>query len=192
MNGVNLATAGHVVNVLPPVNITGGVTGQAFSMKGAEHVSIIVSFGAVPSPPVAPTAITVSQCSSAAGANAALLASFRYYYTTSAALSGGDVYNGAAQSQSNAPSVPPNWTASTAGITSASGALPTNVNNLVYVIEIDAAELETSTVDVVGTVTELPYLQVAITNGSNAIYASIIAVLTGLRYAYNVNATATV
>jgi hypothetical protein len=192
MNGVNLATAGHVMNILPPQNITGGVTGQAFSMKGAEHVSIIINFGAVPSPPAAPTAITVSQCTDAAGDGAVALASFRYYYTTSHALSGGDVFNGANQAQSNAPSVPPNWTASTAGITSASGSLPTNVQNLVYVIEIDAAELETSTVDVVGTITELPYLQVAITNGSNAIYASIVAVLTGLRYAYNVAASQTV
>jgi hypothetical protein len=191
MNGVNLAVAGHPINVLPPQNISGGVTGQAFSMKGADHVSIIISFGGVPSPPVAPTAITVSQCSNASGANASLLASFRYYYQT-AGGAGNDILNGDEQSLANAPSVPPNWTTSTAGITSASGALPTNVQNLVYVIEIDAAELETSTVDVVGAITELPYLQVAITNGANAIYASVMAVLTGLRYAQNVQVSFTV
>src|ERR1035438_2071388 len=141
MNGVNIAVGGHVSNILPPVNITGGVTAQAFSMKLAEHVSIIITFGTVPSPPVAPTAIPLSQCTNAAGSGAVLLSSFRYYYTTSSALSGGDVYNGANQALANAPSLPPNWTLAGAGITSASGALPTSVANLIYVIDRKSTRL---------------------------------------------------
>jgi hypothetical protein len=185
MNGVNLAEATHIVNVLPAVNTTGGVTGQAFSMKGADHVSILITFGATTSPPVAPTSIVINQCTSAAGANATPLASFRYYYQLLGGA-GNDILNGAAQALANTPSLPPNYTTSTAGITS----FPATVANLVYVIEIDAAELE-AIADVVGTITEYPYLQVVIANGANATYGSVIAVLSGLRYAYKVGATAT-
>ncbi len=46
MQGANLAEVCHLVNALPPQNISGGKTAQAFSMAGAEHVSIVIAFGA--------------------------------------------------------------------------------------------------------------------------------------------------
>ncbi len=184
MNGVNLAEATHLVSVLPPVSISGGKTGQAFSMKGAEHVSIVISFGVQGA--AVPTAIVVNQCTSAAGAGATALTSFRYYYQLLGGA-GNDVLNGAAQAQANTPSQPPNYTTSTAGITS----FPTSVANLVYVIEIDAAELE-AIADTVGTITECPYLQVQITDSGNTTYASILAVLSGVRYANKLSPSATV
>lgn len=187
MNGFNVAPGGHVVNVLPPVSISGGKTGQAFTMAGAEHVSIIVAFGATTSPPVAPSAIIVNQCTDALGSNPLPLASFRYYYQKLGGA-GNDILNGNQQALANTPSQPPNYTTSTAGLTS----FPTSVANLVYVIEIDAAELESASVEVVGTVTEHPYIQVQITDSGNATFACIIAILSGLRYAYNVGASATV
>jgi hypothetical protein len=186
MNGVNIAEACHTVLVVPAVNTTGGVTGQAFSMKQAEHVSIIIAFAAVASPPVAPTSIVINQCTSAAGANATPLASFRYYYQLLGGA-GNDILNGAAQSLANTPSLPPNYTTSTAGITS----FPATVANLVYIIEIDAAELE-AIADVVGTATEYPYLQVVIANGATATFGTCIAILSGLRYAYKIGASQTV
>jgi hypothetical protein len=185
MNGIPLAEAGHFVNALPPVSISGGKTAQAFSMKGAEHVSIYISFGVMGS--AVPTSIVVNQCTNAAGANPVALASFRYWYQLLGGA-GNDILNGAAQALSNAPSLPPNWTTSASGITS----FPTTVANLVYVIEIDSAELMTPTVNVVGTVVEYPYLQVVIADSGNTTYAQVTAILTGLRFAYNVGNSQTV
>lgn len=185
MNGVNIAVAAHTINALPPVSISGGKTAQAFSMKGAEHASIIISFGVQGA--AVPTSIVVNQCTNAAGANPVALASFRYYYQLLGGA-GNDILNGAAQALTNAPSVPPNWTTSASGIV----AFPTSVANLVYIIEIDSAELETPTVNVVGTVTEYPYLQVVIADSGNATIAAVTVVLSGLRYAYNVGNSQTV
>ena len=184
-NGFNVAEQGHPINILPPVSISGGATAQAFSMKHAEHVSIIIAFGALASPPVNPTAILVKQCTDASGSNATALASFRYYYQSTAGA-GYDTLDGYAQCLSNSPNLPPNYTASAAGITS----FPSSVANLVYVIEIDSAELEVIA-DAVGSSTEYPYLQLVITSSATATYASAFAVLSGLRYASKLNATAT-
>lgn len=185
MNGVNLAVAGHYINILPPVSISGGKTAQAFSMKGAEHVSIEIAFGVQGA--AVPTSIVVNQCSNAAGAGATPLASFKYWYQLLGGA-GNDILNGAGQALTNAPSQPPNWTTSTAGIIS----FPTSVANLVYVIEIDSSELETAAVDVVGTINELPYIQVVIADSGNATFATIQACLTGLRYAQNVQVSFTI
>ena len=96
--------------------------------------------------------------------------------------------DGAGQALTNAPSVPPNWTTSASGITS----FPTTVANLVYIIEIDSAELETPTVNVVGTVVEYPYVQVVIADSGNATIAAVTVVRSGLRFAYNVGNSQTV
>lgn len=185
MNGVSLSTAGHPISILAPVSISGGKTSLAFNMGLAEHVSIIISFGVQGT--LVPTSIVVNQCTTQAAGTTSPLASFRYWYQLLGGA-GNDILNGAAQSLTNAPSVPPNWTTSTAGIT----AFPTSVANLVYVIEIDAAELETSVVDVVGTIVEYPYLNVVIADSGNVTYASIMAVCTGLRYSQNVQKSFTV
>lgn len=184
-NGFNVAEQGHPILILPPASITGGATSQAFSMKHAEHVSIIIAFGTMASPPVNPTAIIVKQCTDANGSNATALASFRYYYQSTAGA-GYDTLDGYAQCLSNSPNLPPNYTTAVTGITS----FPTSVADLIYVIEIDAAELEIIA-DTVGSSTEYPYLELVITSAATATYATAIAVLSGLRYASKLNATAT-
>jgi len=177
MNGVNLAEAGHPINALPPQTISGGATAQAFSMKGAEHVSIFVIFGQLGGSPVAvPTSVQVNQCTDANGDSALALVSFRYYYQLLGGA-GNDVLNGAQQALANQPSVPPNYTATSSGIVS----FPAGVSNGMIVIEIDAAELEVG-VQAVGTITERPYLQVVIANGAYATYVNVLAVLTGQRF----------
>ena len=45
MNGYNISEAGHLVNILPPVDITGGKTCQAFSMANYRHASILIQIG---------------------------------------------------------------------------------------------------------------------------------------------------
>ena len=176
MNGVNLAEAGHSILVTSPQSTSGAVTSQAFHLKQAEHVSIYVLFGIEGgSPPTAPVSIILNQCTSAAGASATAMP-FRYYYQLLGGA-GNDILNGNAGALSNTVGPGPNW-ATSAGITS----FPASVNNLVYVLEVDAAELE-AIADAVGTQTEYPYLQVAVTNGASASYICILAVCTGLRYA---------
>lgn len=171
MNGFNVVPGGHPVNVLGPVSISGGKTGQAFSMANAEHVSILINFGVMGA--ALPTAILVNQCTSAAGANATAMG-FRWYIQV-AAGSGNDVFAGPNQ-------------ATAAGILAA--ALPATVLNCQIVIEIDAAELE-AIASVVGAITEYPYLQVQITDSGNVTFASVVAILSGLRYAYTTGQTAT-
>lgn len=162
MNGFNVSEAGHVVNLLPAVSISGGKTTQAFSMKGAEHASIILSFGVMGA--AVPTSIILKQCSSAAGAGSVAIG-FRYY-AQALGGAGNDVLAG------------PTSVAAT-GITT----FPTTVANTVYSIEIDSAELED-----VG----LPYLEVVIADSGNVTIASAVAVLSGLRYGIQAGASVTV
>ena len=46
MQGTNIAEQGHVVNVLPPVDINGGAVGDRFKMNNHGHASVIVQIGA--------------------------------------------------------------------------------------------------------------------------------------------------
>ncbi len=189
MNGFNVTPGGHPINILPPVSISGGKTAQAFSMKQAEHASIGILFGATSSPPVAPVSIQVNLCTDANGSNPTPLPNFRYYYQTTAGA-GHDIMDGNAQALANTPSKPPNFTSGTAGITHASGAIPTDVTGLQFWIEIDSAET-CLPADTVGGTTEYPYIQVVIADAGNATYACIVVILSGLRYAFNVGATQT-
>lgn len=115
MQGVNLAETGHVVNVLPPSDLSGGATGRRFSMKSWGHASILVALGITS---VAPTAIVVKQCTAASGGTATAIP-FSYYKQET---SDGDVL-GAKQSAT------------------ASGIAPSGNNNIFYLIELDAREL---------------------------------------------------
>lgn len=45
MLGTTIAEQFHVVNILPPVSITGAVTSDVFSMKNYSHCTIIVQAG---------------------------------------------------------------------------------------------------------------------------------------------------
>ena len=118
----------------------------------------------------------MNQCTNASGAGATPLTSFRYYYQLLGGA-GNDILNGAVQALTVNNGRPPNWTTSAAGITQ----FPTSVANLVYVIEIDSSELAAIT-NVVGPITEYPYLQVQFTDSGNATYASVFAVLSSFRY----------
>ena len=165
MNGFNISEAGHAIPILLPQNITGGANGLIFSMKGAAHVSILISVGALAAQL---GAVTVNACQTQSGTGATAIG-FRYYKQTTAGA-GNDTLSG--------PTV-----ATTAGFT------PANTPNVLYVIELDASELE-SLGDSDGA--DYPYLQVAFANGANADYVSAVAVLSGLRQQYQGNPSQTV
>ena len=170
MNGVMLAEALHTAQILVPQSISGGKTCQAFSMAEAEHVSILFTFGAKGA--ANPTSIVLNQCSSAAGAGPVALGGWPYYIQSNGGAGnltagGEDVFDEG-----------PLW-ATTAGITS----FPTSIANVVIAIEIDSALLE----DV-----SLPYIQVVIADSGNVTYCGVVAILSGLRYAYRGSPSVTV
>lgn len=117
MKGFVLAEQGHVVQVVAPVDFTGGKTGQAFSMKKYQHASIIILLGAQAAPG---TKILVNQCTSAAGAGATAIPFSIYKQETAGA--GNDVLG-----------------ARTA--VAAAGYTPSGNAAIFYVIELDANEL---------------------------------------------------
>ena len=65
--GFVIAEEGHIVNILPAVDITGGVTPQAFSMKNHAHASIILTVGVSAA---AWTKIIINECTDHTGAGA--------------------------------------------------------------------------------------------------------------------------
>lgn len=158
MNGFNIAEAGHVVNVLAPVSISGGKTGQRFSTKNAAHVSILVHFGVFGA--ALPTAILVKGCTAASGGTATAIP-FRYYLATS---------GGTATDTTSPPVV-----ATAAGILAA---VLGKIDATYILIEIDTVELVSALGD------GYPYLEVSITDSGNVTYAGILAILSGQRLAY--------
>src|ERR1700691_2093782 len=92
MQGFNIAEGGHVAVILPPQSISGGtgLINPAFSMKGYKHASILIASGAEATQDT--LAITLSLCSSAAGAGATPIP-FNYYFQ-SAGGPGNDVLSG--------------------------------------------------------------------------------------------------
>jgi len=176
MNGINLAEACHVVNVLPAVSISGGKTTIPVNMANYSHLSLVVSFGASAA---LPTSFILKQATTeAAGTNAAI--PFRFYYQATAAA-GNDTLLGP-------------FNAAATGITSSlpSGApLPAGgITGLMWIIELDAAELNTAAA--VGAVTEYPYVELVIADSGNVTIGSVIAVLSGARYAAKGSPTVTV
>lgn len=166
MNGFNISEAGHLVQILPPQNIAGGVTTIPFSMGNAEHVSMLLQFGAIGA--VAPTSITVKLLQSAAASppSAGQAIGFRYYVTSIPGLKN-DLLS------------PPVYTTTT-GITSLSAAA-----NYVVVIELDAAEI-TGGQGALGLSDsdgqDYPYVSVTIANAAgNTIQCAGVAVLSGVR-----------
>lgn len=45
MQGINIAEMGHVVNILPPVDLNGGKNSDVFSLENYGHATIIVQIG---------------------------------------------------------------------------------------------------------------------------------------------------
>jgi len=154
MRGFNVAEQGHVVNVLPPVDITGGKSGDVFTMEAHAHASIIVQIGVSAA---AFTKILLNECTSFAAAGATAIA-FNVYKEETAA---GDTLG-----------------ARTA--VAATGLTPSANDNIMYVIELDADELSPG----------YEFVQVQLTNGTNSVLASVVAILSGARYGQDQSATA--
>lgn len=117
MKGFVLAEQGHLVGVTPPIDITGGASGQAFSMKNFEHASILLMVGVSAA---AFTKILVKQCTDAAGSNPVAIP-FSLYAQEVAGASH-DVL-GVRQN------------------VAAAGYTPAATDGIFYVIELDASEL---------------------------------------------------
>ena len=151
MQGTVIAEQLHVVNILAPVDITGGKTAQAFSMKFFGHATIIIQVGVSAA---AWTKILLNQCTDASGTGATAIA-FNMYAQETAGVS--------------------HDTLGARTAVTASGYTPSANDGIFYVIEIDAAELDNS--GATGN-----YLQLQLTNGTNSVIASAVAILSGLRH----------
>jgi hypothetical protein len=150
-----LAQEGHVVNALPPVDVDGGWTSDYFNMKNYSHASIILQFGVTEG---AVSAIKLKAASDAGGTGAETVA-FSYFAETAAA---GDTLGAKTAAAADTGIVPP------------------ATDNIMYVIEIDAAELPD----------DKPWLAFEVTNGSgNTVLMSGVAVLSGGRYKSDQSAT---
>jgi hypothetical protein len=157
MQGFNIAEMGHVVNVLPPKDVSGGATGDRFKMTNYAHASILVTFGVTVAG--SPT-ILVKECTAASGGTATAIA-FNYYAETTAA---GDTLGAKTAATSAGISASPN-------------------NSIMYLIELDARELSDGSEWVEASITDL-------STSSNL--ASIVAILSGSRYAETQSPTAIV
>lgn len=115
MKGINIAEMGHVVNILPPVDITGGVQSDVFSMENYAHATIIVQVGVSAA---AFTKLIVAECDDFTPTTDTDIA-YAVYKEESAA---GDTLG-------------PRTAVAAAGLT------PSAADNIMYVIEIDADEL---------------------------------------------------
>lgn len=160
--GIYTAQDEHVVNILPPVDVTGGKLSQAFSMALASHATIVLQLG------VSAAALTkvVVQAGTATAAEGTAVA-------TAAAIPF-DLFK-----QETAGAA--NDVLGARDAVDSSGFVPSANDGIFYVIEIDAEDLPSGS----------PYVQLNITNGTNSVIASAVAILSGLRYAGESNPTAT-
>lgn len=115
MKGVNIAENMHVVNILPPIDITGGATGDVFNMANYAHATIIIQIGVSAA---AFTKILVNECTAADATGATAIAHYIYKEETAT----GDTLG-----------------ARTA--VAAAGTTPDAADTIFYVIELDASEL---------------------------------------------------
>ena len=152
--GFVLAEDTHIVNILPPVDVTGGATGDVFSMANHSHATIIVQVGVSAA---AFTKIIVNECTSLAAAGATAIAYYAYAEETAA----GD-------------------TLAARESVAAAGRTPSANDNIFYVIELDADDLSSGS----------HFVQLSLTNGSNSVIGSAVAILSGARYAEASSATA--
>lgn len=154
MKGLVLSEAGHFVNVIPPIDITGGVAGDRFSMENHSHASIVVQIGVSAA---AFTKIIVKECDAATSGTATAIS----HKLASEETSNGDTLSALAD-------------------VAAAGQTPSANDDIFYVIELDAQQLSDG----------FNWVEVELTNGVNSVIASVVAVLTGSRYAESAGATA--
>lgn len=162
MKGFVVSEQGHVVQLLAPVDITGGKVAQAFSMKEYQHASILIMAGVSAA---AFTKIIVSACTATGavgtpGAGATAIPFSIYKQETA-----GEAHD---------------VLGARTAVTSA-GYTPSANDGIFYVIEIDANELPDGS----------PYVQLSLTNTSNSVIASAVAVLSGARFAETQSPTET-
>lgn len=115
MQGMDLAVQGHIVNVLPPIDISGGAVADRFKMSGHGKATIIVQVGVSAA---AFTKIIVKEADAASSGNSTAIP-FSVYKEETAA---GDTLGA-------------RTAVTTAGVT------PSANNKIMYVIDIDAREL---------------------------------------------------
>ena len=115
MQGFNVAEMGHVVNVIPPVDITGGKKGDIFSMENYAHATIIIQIGVSAA---AATKILVNECTDFSGSDRTAIAHAIYKEETAA----GDTLGARVAA-------------------AAAGETPSDNDTIFYVIELDAREL---------------------------------------------------
>lgn len=140
------AQDGHHVQLVPPKDITGGVTSPAFAVKLYRHVTIRIDIGVSAA---AFTKILVNQCTDASGTGPVAIPFTLFKQETT----NGDVLGAAA------------------AVTSA-GYTPSANDEIFYVIEIPVEQLTQG----------YDYLQLELTNGTNSVIASAIAILSAARY----------
>lgn len=151
-----LSTEGHLVQALPPQNISGGVTSAAVNTKNYRHIGILIGFGALSA---APGLITLQLCTSQAGANPTAIPFILFAQETA----NGDVLSAATP-------------------VTAVGYQPPATSNINYYIGVDTSSLPSNS-PTTGSPLGLNYLRVSIADGSNTDFAAIFFVLSGPRYA---------
>jgi hypothetical protein len=164
MNGFSISEAGHVVNILPPVDITGGKVCQAFSMANHKHASIVIQAG-VSAAAWTKIILSVGTATAAIGTAVANATAIPFnLYTQETAGANHDI-------QSAITAV------------TAAGYTPSANDGIFYVIEIDADEMEAALAGALtGTLGQFTYLQLSLTNGANSAIASAVAILSGARF----------
>jgi hypothetical protein len=163
MKGFFTAEEGHVVSILPPVDITGGKKTQAFSMKNYQHATIILQVG-VSAAAWTSIVVQAGSATAAIGSDVAgnTAIAFKMYKQETAGADKDVLGAPVAETSSGETSVSAN-------------------DNIFYVIEIDANELPDGK----------PYVQVVLANGSNSVIASAVAVLSGARFSHRQSETVT-
>jgi hypothetical protein len=144
----------HIVNILPPVDITGAATSSdVFTLKNYGHATIIVEFGVVND--AADATLTLAECDDFTPSNSTNIA-FKYRLEDTAT---GDTLG-------------PLSTAPSTGLRIVSGGDIGITDNKFLVIEVDATELSSG----------YPALELSITNPGNSVLASAQAILSQPRY----------
>jgi hypothetical protein len=158
-----LAQDSHIVNVLPPVDVTGGKTSQAVSLADASHVDFIVQVG-VSAATLGAVTVQAGTATAAVGATVAGAAAIPFdLWKQETAGAANDVLG-------------------TRTAVAVGGFTPSANDGIFYVIGVDAANLPAGS----------NYVQLAIANGVNSVISSAIAILSGLRFAGESSATVTV
>lgn len=145
MKGFHAAIDGHVVNALPPVDINGGKNSDVWDMGKHSHVSIIIQMGVTG----AASTVTVEACDDFVPTTTTAIAFAAYKEETA----DGDTLG--------------------AKVAVAAAGFASSLNNgILYVLEIDAAELPSGK----------EKLRVVLSDPSAATFGSIVAILSGSRY----------